>query len=886
MRKDPRKLLARTLATLTLLGQSLALAPTPVSAQSTESDPVIVAGAEVGRYYRQTGGYEVREPFLTALNELGGVTRAGYPVSAPFQGVDGCIYQDFQVVLLQQCAGGAVVRANTFQILEENGADERLSQLGIQKGEADPGTTFEQAKANRLAWLEDAAIRDRYLTQCGNGNADAAVEFCGLPMNHPTSAGPFVSQRFQRIAFQRWTVEGPGGIRAGDVTPALGGDLLKDTGVLAGPVTQPHALGQPPALTQVAFARVGGSAPTGQTGTTFRDKATLGIVQNPVEAAPAAAPTAFGAGREGQELSVGDVVRAPGTGSGLVTFLQGTTTEVTPGTTIVVREIAPAPSGGGILLTVQQTAGQAIHRITNLIAGSQFKVVTPNATAVVRGTILRITVQSDGSTRIEVWDAPAEVTIGNQTIIVPADQVVVVQANGTVGPPQPNTAQRPPSNPPPTGGTSTGATATPSVTPTATPQPVAQRTQPLNYGFQGDFFRTSLRPDSIKKVQDAGFGWAKQQVLWDQYEIDQATCTSLRPYNATTNSSGCLELLPGRYFKGDQISFLDAVINDLSGAGLNIMISVVRAPSFLAASGGHAPADPNRLGDFLTALVNRYKGKIKAIEPWNEQNLSWEWGSGRLWPNAPSAPPQGAVDFVNLQKAAYRAIKAADGNVTVVLPAMTPTGLGECWENPEARTQGFCLEAVRTAIDDRLYLDFVFQVNGGEVKGFFDVLGVHPSGYNNAPDDWTDVQSPQSDGGFKGHGSFYIKRYQQLRKVQEKYGDNHPMWFTEVGWSVTRVTVPGYEYGANNTEEERGRYFAGMLAQINREAPDVSNLFIWNLNFRQLVGEPDEKYGFGVLNSDGSGTPAYNCVQDFVRNNNRTTRPDCTPYPVQQQGIR
>lgn len=428
-------------------------------------------------------------------------------------------------------------------------------------------------------------------------------------------------------------------------------------------------------------------------------------------------------------------------------------------------------------------------------------------------------------------------------------------------------------------------TATP--VPTATPQPTAvpARTAPLQVGFQGEFFNTAMRPDSIAKVKDSGAGWVKQQVVWDQYEIDAATCVSLRPYNASTNRTGCVEPVPGRYFKGDQLSFLDAVINDLSGNGLNVMISIVRAPTFIAAPGGHTPADPNRLGDFVGILLNRYKGKVKAIEPWNEQNLSWEWGAGRLWPNAPASPPQGILEFIALQKAAFSAARGADASVKVILPALTPTGLGECWLNEEARSQSFCLEAVKTAIDDRLYLDLLLGANGGEIKNFYDAVGVHPSGYNNSSDDWVDVQSAQSEGGFKGHGSFYIKRYQQLRQVQQKHGDNKPMWFTEVGWTVTRPTVPGYEYGTNNTEDERGRYMAGLLAQLNREAPYVEGLIIWNLNFRQVVGEQDEKYGFGVLNSDGSATPAYTCVQAYLRNASALPG-NCSPFPVQQQGIR
>src|ERR671923_91780 len=89
------------------------------------------------------------------------------------------------------------------------GAEAQLLALGIGPGEQDSGASFAEARRNRLGWLEDAAIRERYLGQCGRGNEDAAVQLCGLPMTRPQRFGPFVSQRFQRIAFQRWLVEGP-----------------------------------------------------------------------------------------------------------------------------------------------------------------------------------------------------------------------------------------------------------------------------------------------------------------------------------------------------------------------------------------------------------------------------------------------------------------------------------------------------------------------------------------------------------------------------------------------------------------------------------------------------------------------------------------------------
>ncbi len=659
------------------------------------AEELILAGGETaGIHYRQTGagtglGYDVREPFLSRFTHLGGPPAAGYPVSAPFWGSDGCLYQAFQVTLLQRCGDLPVRLANTFQILEEAGADDRLELLGIGRGETDSATSFADAVRIRLTWLEDAAIRERYLSQCGNGDSEAAIQFCGLPMNRPRLFGPFVSQRFQRIAFQRWLTDGPGGIRAGDVTAVLGGDLLKETGVLSGPVVAPHPLGEPPVLTIVSFLR--------------------GLVGSP-----------------------------PG--------------RATP---------------------------------------------TPTAVAV-----------------------PASA----------AGQRAVASQQG------------------------------------------AQRTTPLSYGFQADFFNTGKRPQAISLIKDAGFGWAKQQVIWSQYEISLEQCNA--------NRANCLEQpVNGRpkYFKRDWLSFLDAVVDDVSASGLNLLLSIVRSPDFYAVPGGHAPSNPEMLKDFLQFLAGRYRGKVKAIEPWNEQNLAWEWGGDRLWPNRPASPPQGAVDFVSLQKAAYQGIKAADPAIIVVLPALTPTGLAECWLDPGARTQGFCLDAMKTAIDDRLYLDFVFQVNNGEIKQYYDVLGVHPSGYNNPPDDWVDKQTVPIGSGFKGHGSFYIKRYQQLREVQLKYGDTKPMWFTEVGWSATTQPVPGYEYGQDNSEPTRGKYFARLLEQVEREAPYVTNVIIWNLNFRTLVGPTDEKYGFGVVNPDGSPTPAYLCLQDFVRSGNRITRAECRP---------
>ncbi|MDQ3702738.1 MAG: hypothetical protein M3442_17710, partial [Chloroflexota bacterium] len=155
------------------------------------------------------------------------------------------------------------------------------------------------------------------------------------------------------------------------------------------------------------------------------------------------------------------------------------------------------------------------------------------------------------------------------------------------------------------------------------------RAAPLVYGFQGELFHTPTRPQALAAIKAAGFGWAKQQARWEDYEVQQAECAR--------DAANCVQqTINGRpkYFRKNRLEWLDAIVEDASAAGVYLLLSVVRAPDFHAAPGGHTPADPETLGDFLQFLAGRYRGKVKAIEPWNEQNLSWEWGGARLWPNA------------------------------------------------------------------------------------------------------------------------------------------------------------------------------------------------------------------------------------------------------------
>ncbi len=343
---------------------------------------------------------------------------------------------------------------------------------------------------------------------------------------------------------------------------------------------------------------------------------------------------------------------------------------------------------------------------------------------------------------------------------------------------------------------------------------------PLQYGFQVDMMHPSHQAAATHWTRQAQFGWIKQQVRWNAFEP-----------------------APGHY-NAASLQALDSVVAAAEAAGLKVLLSVAAAPHHYAAGPGRPHYIPDQLAQFLTMLATRYRGRVHAYEPWNEPNLMGEGAVSRLW-------PEGPAEFVAIQQAAYQAIKAADPEAIVVFPALAPTGVGE--QPGSDRSQ---------ALDDRVFLEHVYRVSNGEVRRYFDVLGVHSYGYNNPPGDWLDHRTV-STAGFKHHPSFYFRRFTQLRDVLLTYDDDKPIWITELGWTSCRRPATGHEFCLDNSEAQRARYLVEAVEMLETQYPYVQAVFFWNLNFRSVVPETDQKWGYGLINPDNTTTPAYAALRDF-----------------------
>ncbi len=340
----------------------------------------------------------------------------------------------------------------------------------------------------------------------------------------------------------------------------------------------------------------------------------------------------------------------------------------------------------------------------------------------------------------------------------------------------------------------------------AAPPAAASVNVPFGYGIQVD--PRGNTSSNIASIKAMGFNWVKFQMAWKDFEPTQ-----------------------GGYSWG----FWDEVIGAYAGNGIQVMLSIPKAPDWARPGDDDKsvegpPADPAKYAEAVARVADRYRGKAQAIEIWNEQNLWYEaGGKGRINPAA----------YVQLLQTSYNAIKSVNKDMIVISGALTPAGnVGDL------------------AKDDFDYLNGMYAAGA---KGYFDVLGAHPSGYLcPALGDWQTV-TPEEASGDPGHGTFTNRHHswcfrgtmEGYRTIMTNNGDGGKgISPTEFGWAVSGNPQPGYEYARSNTLEEQAKWIVEAY-QWSKQQGWVGPMFLWNLDYG-VTAAGTELANFGILN-----TPAY-----------------------------
>ena len=475
---------------------------------------------------------------------------------------------------------------------------------------------------------------------------------------------------------------------------------------------------------------------------------------------------AYGVGLSGQNLREADHVITAADGHALVTFLDGSEIEMLPSTEITLRTVADS-YGGGTVVQVQMSVGEAISRVTQLSGDSSYQFMTPNATALVRGTIFttRIEIPADNTpTGLETFSVQAgtvDVIANGQTYVLPPGQQLVLQPSGSSG---------------------VETVGAPSVATGASPPPPDTRLG-IAEGWRNE-----------ARFRESGAGTDRLLLSWADLEPDGPA--SFLEHSRTITSS---EL---------QARALD---RDLIGLIQFTPAWAARDPDQGQRSVPRDLGDPNGpWSQFVTRLVEHYKGNIKYWMIWNEMDFGAENPDGWSWGGT-------EAEYWLLLKDAYRAIKAADPDAKVIFGPTT------YWVD---ENQG-----------RDLFLKRVLDVAAADPESdandwFFDIVGMN---IYRAPDDIYRIHSVARD-------------------LLDSYGlQRKPLWLTETNcMPFDDPATPKPDDGQRCTLEEQSAFTVQAFAIAYAAGWERA---LWY----QLTDQNDWQYheAFGLIHDDGSARPAF-----------------------------
>ncbi|MCS7324016.1 MAG: O-antigen ligase family protein, partial [Thermoflexales bacterium] len=250
------------------------------------------------------------------------------------------------------------------------------------------------------------------------------------------------------------------------------------------------------------------------------------------------------------------------------------------------------------------------------------------------------------------------------------------------------------------------------------------------------------------------------------------------------------------------------------------------------------PADVDDFARFAGAFAARYDatGAILAYQIWDEPNLSAAWGNGLINPTY----------YLQLLRAARRAIHAVNPNALIVLAALAPT-----------------VEQSNVNLAPQLFLLKLYQLGGHQA---FDVVAAKPYGFSFPPDDRrVDAQV------------LNFSHVILLREMMVAHNEGHKaIWATQFGWNALPTGWQGEPSIWGQVSEEQQAEF--LLRAVQRAATEwhwMGAMFIENLQPRPRATEPkrDARWGFALLSSDGTPRLAYRQLSQLVAAAEAAPRP-------------
>lgn len=322
---------------------------------------------------------------------------------------------------------------------------------------------------------------------------------------------------------------------------------------------------------------------------------------------------------------------------------------------------------------------------------------------------------------------------------------------------------------------------------------------------------------ALSMIAEAGFRWIRQEFPWEDIEISAKGDFWDHKWNKSAWEK------------------YDHLVDTAERHGLQIIARLDNPPAWsrAAGDGANAPhpmgtlAPPDRLedfGDFVHAVVSRYRGRLRFYQIWNEPNIYPEWGE----------QPVNAAEYVALLKVAYIRAKEADPDCVILAAGLAQT-----------------TELGPRNLDDTVYLQQMYDAG---VQGYFDIMGVMAYGL------WT---GPGDHRASRDRTNF--SRPQLIREIMVRNGDaDKPIWATEIGWNALPEDFPGFPNFGRVTKEQQARYAVQAYERAQREWPWMGVLNYWFFK-RATDAETDQTfYYFRMVEPDFTPLPVYQAMSEYA----------------------
>lgn len=346
------------------------------------------------------------------------------------------------------------------------------------------------------------------------------------------------------------------------------------------------------------------------------------------------------------------------------------------------------------------------------------------------------------------------------------------------------------------------------------------------------FLQTEVEPEKREKamrlISEASFTWIRQEFTWEDIEIHRKGDFEDRRHEPAKSA----------WEKYDHIVDLAEKYD------INIMARLSNPPAWTRALtntvGAFAPPDDlSDYGDFVEAVVSRYKGRIPAYQIWNEPNIYPEWGEY----------PISAEEYTALLKEGYRRVKKVDPEAIVVMGALAATI--ELDRTRHYNANGWPVSP--GGLSDVLFLQQMYDAGAAP---YFDVLAMQGYGLWSGPTDRR--MQPRV---------INFSRPLYVRDVMVRNGDSHkPIWLSELGWNAVppESGIPPV-YG-QVTPEQQARYAALAYQRLEAEWPWLGVGFYWffkQADDREKASNP--QYYFRMVEPDFTPLPVYAAIKAQTR---------------------